>query len=297
MKKTIITLGWLLLCGVLSACTTATFTDVKEHSKASIELTKAFEPFLSDTLRQCRERFARQYIYSATVFDLSALEQDTKEACDIFIKPNESILAINRALAIFAEKLAALADNTLPTSLSPPLDNLSASVKSIPLPDGANATADRIDAINRLAKFLAKQTLAHEQKRQLAEALSHEDAVDTLVDTLSFYLNNIYRAQLDNQLTDITKFRPFLNNIKDSKDVGERLSARQMLAQLQHEELAINNRLATIPKFVASAEKMKASHKALRANLATTDKQEQLMQVINFVEEVRALNSALQQAF
>jgi hypothetical protein len=295
MKNAISTLGWLLLCSVLSACTSATFTGVKEHSKASIELTKAFEPFLSDTLRQCRERFSRQYIYSAAVYDLSALEQDTKEACDIFIKPNESILAINRALAIYAETLAALADNTLPPSLSPPLDNLSASVKSIPLPDGANA--DRIDAINRLAKFLAKQTLAHEQKQQLAEALSHEDAVNTLVDTLSFYLNNIYRAQLDSQLIDLHKFRPLLNNVKDSKNTGERLSTRQMLANLQQEELAINTRLATIPKFVASAEKMKASHKALRANLGTADKPEQLMQVINFVEEVRALNSALKQAF
>lgn len=297
MHKILTYLSWLFVASLLSACTTGKFVGVREHSKASIELTKAFEPFLNDTLEQCHERFARQYIYSATVFDLSALQQDTKEACDIFVKPNESILAINHALATYAEKLAAIAGDELSSSLHPKLDTLADSVKSIPLPDGANATADRIDAINRLAKFLTKQTLAHQQKKELAEALAHEDAIDTLVDTLSFYLNHIYKAQLDNQLTDISKFRPFLNTAKDSKMLGERLGTRQMLANLQDEERDIQARLATIPKFVESATKMKASHKALRASLATAAKEEQLMHVASFVEEVRELNNALQHAF
>jgi hypothetical protein len=281
----------------LSGCA-VNLSAVRTHADATAGITKAFEPMLDETIARCKARATRQQFYGAPVFDIARMEQVAKDQCDGLVTPNAAINEINSALALYAEKLSAIADDGVAGSLDGDITSLSKAVGNVKDRTGtAFVQADKLGAVTQLAQYLAKKILAKKQGEAIREALSHEAAVGTLADTLVLYAEHIYAWHLGQELERLSTFRSFVEQSKDSPNAIERLSARSFLLRLHEDEVALKTKRDAIPKFGAAVKKMKDSHHDLLQNLDQLDTDERRKNVLAFVKEVRDLGKTINKAF
>jgi hypothetical protein len=283
----------VLLCAAfLAGC--ANLPAVRTYADETKKLSAAFEPMLAGSTSSCVEKFKRKKMITSRNFDAIAAEQAARSLCGSIDEDNKIIADLNSLLEQYADTLAALANEKLP-SYKKELDGLKDSLSKVKRPGTQDSLIndEKLTAIASLADVLSRIVTQHMQKVAIRELLNHEKAIVSITDALKEYSTLNYRGWLKNEKDEIAVLRKSLNDTAKT----EPLFSNYLETLLLTEEKQIDVRDKLVDAFVKSVDKLQKSHSELLKNFDTLDNKELLAQLIDFENEVSKLRKQVRDAF
>jgi hypothetical protein len=282
----------ILICCIISAC--GNLAPVRTFADETKKLSAAFDPMLTGSSASCVEKYKRKKLITADKFDPELAEKKAKELCGPMDDDNKTIADLNGLLEQYADTLAALADEKLP-SYKTELNGLKDSLGKIKKPGTGEAliNADKLGAITALTEFLSRIATQHMQKAAIRDLLAHEAAINTITTALKDYANLNYKAWLRDEKNEILVLRKAL----DERAAKEMLASNYLKTILLSEERQIAAREKTVDAFIKSVTELQKSNAEIRKKFDRLDDKELLDQLKQFGKEVAALRNQLKDAF
>lgn len=282
----------ILICCIISAC--GNLAPVRTFADETKKLSAAFDPMLTGSSASCVEKYKRKKLITADKFDPELAEKKAKELCGPMDDDNKTIADLNGLLEQYADTLAALADEKLP-SYKTELNGLKDSLGKIKKPGTGEAliNADKLGAITALTEFLSRIATQHMQKAAIRDLLAHEAAINTITTALKDYANLNYKAWLRDEQREILVLRKAL----DERAAKEMLASNYLKTILLSEERQIAAREKTVDAFIKSVTELQKSNAEIRKKFDRLDDKELLDQLKQFGKEVAALRNQLKDAF
>lgn len=282
----------ILICCIISAC--GNLAPVRTFADETKKLSAAFDPMLTGSSASCVEKYKRKKLITADKFDPEVAEKKAKELCGPMDDDNKTIADLNGLLEQYADTLAALADEKLP-SYKTELNGLKDSLGKIKKPGTGEAliNADKLGAITALTEFLSRIATQHMQKAAIRDLLAHEAAINTITTALKDYANLNYKAWLRDEQREIVVLRKAL----DERAAKEMLASNYLKTILLSEERQIAAREKTVDAFIKSVTELQKSNAEIRKKFDRLDDKELLDQLKQFGKEVAALRNQLKDAF
>ena len=285
---------WLLAAAtlLLGGCTTP-LKAVRGFADETKKISVAFDPLLAGTVTQCQEREKYTQLYASTTavrdFDPAAIAAQATANCKPIADENETARGISGALASYADKLSALAGDGVASSVDDDYDTLAKKIGEF-----KDFPADRATAAAALLKFITHAVIAREQQREVADALSHEEAVGLLADALVLYSERVYGGYITFRTQDNDRFKDY---IRSGSIPMPPLLARLQLIQLTNDQAQLAQQRQMIAALRSAVTQMKLTLKDLRANLGNLTAEQRLKEVDRLAKEVRSLYKQLDKAF
>lgn len=282
----------ILICCIISAC--GNLAPVRTFADETKKLSAAFDPMLTGSSASCVEKYKRKKLITADKFDPELAEKKAKELCGPMDDDNKTIADLNGLLEQYADTLAALADEKLP-SYKTELNGLKDSLGKIKKPGTGEAliNADKLGAITALTEFLSRIATQHMQKAAIRDLLAHEAAINTITTALKDYANLNYKAWLRDEKNEILVLRKAL----DERAAKEMLASNYLKTILLSEERQIAAREKTVDAFIKSVTELQKSNAEIRKKFDRLDDKELLDQLKQFGKEVAALRNQFKDAF
>ncbi len=282
----------MLSAAFLTGC--ANLSAVRTYADETKKLSAAFEPMLAGSTSSCIEKYKRKKMITSRDFDAAAAEKKARLQCGSIDEDNKIISDLNSLLEQYADTLAALADEKLP-SYKKELDGLKDSLGKVKRPGTQESLikADQLSAIVSLTDFLSRVITQHMQKVAIRDLLNHETAIVAVTDSLKEYATLNYRGWLNDERREIAVLRKSL----DSKAKREPLASNYIKTLLLTEEMQIDARDKLVDTFVKSVNELQKSHSELRKKLDAIDDKDLLAQLIDYANEVSKLRKQVQEAF
>ena len=290
MRKTL----WVLAVGasMLTGCAT-NLQAVRGFADETKKISVAFDPFLAGAVEQCQRRDALRNIYTSSrplaQFDPATVAQRAEATCKPIADENSTAHGLSTALADYADQLSAIAGDGVASSVDNDYDALAQKLGQF-----RDFPQDKIGAVSSLLKFLTRAVISKAQKQEIAQALSHEEAVGALGDALVLYTERVYGGYVKDRTRDIQNFQQF---IREGGIQVPELVGRLQLMELHQEELQLRQQAAAIPALRRSVDQMKASLRDLRANLDNLSAAQRRQEIQKLAKEVRALYQQLGKVF
>ena len=280
------------LCIALTGC--ANLAPVRTYAEETKKLTAAFDPMLAGSTSGCLEKYKRKKFITGSTFSPAEIETQAKALCAPIEESNNTIADLNSLLEQYADTLAALANEKLPTYKGE-FDGLATAVGKLKKPNTSEALvpAPRLTAIASLASFLSNLATQAVQRSAIRDLLNQHEAVAAIADSLKLYATLNYRAWQRDQLAEF----PSIIKSLEAAASSERLAARYILTLQLEEQRQIQAREKAVDAFVVSLDKMVSSHAELRTKLDSPDDKVLLKQLSGFADEVAALRKQLRDAF
>lgn len=277
---------------ITSGC--ANFSAVRTFADETKKMSAAFDPMLTGSTVSCTDKYMRKKLITSTNFDPVAAEKAAKELCGPIDEDNKVISELNSLLEQYADTLAALADDKLPTYKTE-LDGLASSLGKVKKAGSQESlvNADKLGAVTALTDFLSRIATQHLQKAAIRDLLNHESAIMTATNALNDYATLNYRAWLNDERREIDILRKSL----DSTVKSEPLAANYLKTILLSEERQVEKRDKAIDAFVKSIAQLQKSNSEIRQKFDKLDDKELLAQLNNFANEVTKLRKQIQSAF
>jgi len=286
----------VLLLAAVTSVLTGCATDLKAVRAFADETKKisvAFDPLLAGAVVQCqeREKFKRLYTGTATVrqFDPVDISKQAAETCKPIADENATAKRVSAALASYADKLSAVAGDGVASSVDDDYDALAGK-----LGEFKDFPKDKVSALSGLFKFLTRAVIARQQRREIEDALNHEEAIGLLADALVLYSERVYGGYIKDRTRDNEDYKEFIRNGDIAMPV---ILAKLQLIQLTAEQQKLADQRKVIPLLRDSVAQMKLTLKDLRMNLNNLSDSERLKEVAKLAKEVRALYQQLDKAF
>jgi len=287
-----LTFAALTIVSIISGC--GNLAPVRTFADDTKKLSAAFDPMLTGSTTSCTEKYMRKKLITARNFDPVAAEKGAKELCGPIDEDNKVIVDLNSLLEQYADTLAALADDKLP-SYKTELNGLKDSLGKVKKPGSQDAlvNADKLGAITSLTEFLSRIATQHLQKSAIRELLGHEGAIKVITTALSDYARLNYQAWLRDEQVELESLQKSLNESAKS----EPLAANYLKTLLHVEERQIEARTKAVDAFVKSVTELQKSNAALREKFDHLDDRELLDQLLSFGKEVSSLRKQVKDAF
>ncbi len=277
---------------VLTGCAT-NLKPVRDFADETKKVAVAFDPLLTGAVKQCqeREKFKRLYTGTATVkeFDPIDIGKKATETCKPISEENNTAKDISTTLANYAGKLSAIAGDGVASSVD---DNYDALANK--LGEFKDFPKDKVSALTGFFKFLTRAAIAREQRREIEDALSHEEAIGLLADALVLYSERVYGGYINDRTRDNDDFKSL---IKSGDIAMPEILAKLQLIQLTNEQAQLADQSKVIAALKSSVGQMKRTLKDLRLNLDNISDSERLKEVMALAKEVKALYQQLDKAF
>jgi hypothetical protein len=283
----------LMLTGLfVSGC--ANLSAVRTYADETKKLSAAFDPMLSGSTSSCFDNKMRKELFESSSFDPAKAEKKAKDLCRPIDEDNKIISNLNLLLEQYADTLADLAGEKLP-SYKQELDGLKNSLGKVKRPDTQDSLieAKQLDAITSLADLLSKAITQRMQYDAIRTLLNQEPAVNALTNALKDYAILNYRSWLKDETRVISVLRKSLQH----QGRTEPLAANYMDLLLFKEEDQIAARDQSIDAFVKSVDSLQKTHKELRIKLDTIDDKELLAQLLSYANAVSELRKQVKEAF
>jgi len=287
----------LVLVAVISAIILAgcgNLAPVRTFAEETKKLSAAFDPMLTGSTSSCIEKYKRKKLLTASNFDPEAAEKAAKELCGPIDEDNKVIADVNSLLEQYADTLAALADDKLP-SYKTELNGLKDSLGKVKKPGTQDAlvNSDKLSAITSLTEFLSRIATQHIQKGAIRELIDHESAINAIASALSDYATLNYKAWLRDEKRDIGVLRKSLDEYAKTEPLAANYHKTLLLA----EERQVEARAKAVDAFVKSVAELKKSNSELRAKFDHMDNKELIDQLSHFANEVSGLRKQMNNAF
>jgi uncharacterized coiled-coil protein SlyX len=283
----------LAICGLLLSGCAANLKAVRDFADETKKVSVAFNPLLTATVTQCQEREKSRRLYTGTTkaasFDPVEIGNAAAATCQPIADENETAKAISTTLANYADKLSALAADGVASSVD---DDYDALLKK--LGQFENFPKDKVAAVVGLVKFLTRVIISGQQRREVEQALSHEDAIGTLGDALVLYSDRVYGGYIKDRTRDNADFMAF---IKEGSISMPEMLAKLQLIHLASEQAQLAEQRKVIDALSKAVGQMKASLKDLRSNLNNLSDEQRFNEVAKLAKEVRGLYQQLDKAF
>jgi hypothetical protein len=277
---------------LLGAC--ADLSAVRGYADETRKLSLAFAPMLEGAVASCADNYVRKKMLASPGFDPLAAEQAAAELCGPIARDNQAIAALNALLEQYADTLAALADDRLP-SYQEDIGALSASAAA--LTDRATGEplipAPRLEAVTALGQALARLAGSRQQRAAVNELLAHEDAVNAIADALRAYADHNYRAWLRDERRDNEVLQRMLAQSASS----EPLAANYLKTVLLRDERQAIAREQAIDAFVAAVTQLRQANAELRRRQGRAGSKEQLAQLAALARDVAGLRRQVMAAY
>jgi hypothetical protein len=282
--------GILLHALLLSGCAT-NLSAVRGFADETKKIGVAFDPILGKAVEQCMQQFLQRRIYTTDTalarFDAESALKQASETCKPIEDENATAKRMSKALADYASQLSALAADGVASSVSDDYDALAAK-----LGDFKDAPKEKIGAITSLLKYITRSILAKSQHDAVVEALSHEEAVGALADTLVVYSVRVYGAYLAERLRD----QPVIVEVLLAESASP-ISSRLRLMDVYQQTQSLAEQQKATASIRTAVEQMKLSMRDLRQNVDKLSAQERISEVQKLAKDVRALYEQLSKAF
>ena len=282
-----------LCLALLLATGCANLAPVKTYADETKKLAAAFDPMLAGAVSTCRQKLERKtFIAGTEPFNVVAVREQAKRICKPLEDANPGVAALNDLLLHYADTLAALANEQLP-SYKIELDGLKASING--LKDGTEPILPpaKVGAVIALAEFLARLATQRAATSEIKNLLDQQEGHDAAVDALSKYATLVYLAYLKDSRTELKVLVAAL----DIQERTQPLAARYLKTHLAAEDDKLAALELAVPAFVASVEQMKSARAELRLKLDRPDDADLRKQLVAFAKEVRNLRKQLHEAF
>lgn len=287
-------LVFLILVGLtmLSGC--ANLKPVSAFADETKKLSAAFDPMLSGSVETCTEKYIWKKFLTSRIFDPTVAENKAKELCGPIDDDNKIIADFNSLLEQYADTLAALADDKLP-SYKAELDGLKTSLGKIKKQASQDAliNSDKLEVVNSLAEFLSRIATQHLQNSAIRELLGHKEAINIITNALNDYAKLNYKAWLNDQQSEIVSLRKSLNDFA----TNEPLAANYVRTLLLTEEKKIVARNKTIDAFSKSVTELQKTNAELVDKFDDMDNKALLDQLLSLAKEVSGLRKQVKNAF
>ncbi len=280
------------LAALLGAC--ANLGPVRTFADETKKMAAAFTPMLAGSRASCTEKYLWKKMLTGTQFDPSVAEQEASALCAPIDADNQLIASLNALLEQYADTLAALADDKLP-SYAGELEGLKTSLGNLKKP-GSDETLippARVEAVSALAEFLSRIAAQRMQKSAIRELIGHQEAFNTVTGALRDYANLNYMAWLKNQKDEIGQLKESLRRSEQK----EMLAARYLKTLLLAEERKLAERAQMVAAFNTSVTELQKANGELRAKFDQMDDKELLRQLVVLSKEVAQLRKQVGAAF
>jgi len=285
--------GALMVCaGLLTGC--ANLSAVRTYADETKKLTAAFDPMLSGSTSSCVEKLLRKKMITSRNFEAAAAEKAAKELCGPVEEDNKIIAELNALLAQYADTLAALANDKLP-SYAKELDGLQDSLAKVKRSGSQEnlLNADKLAALTSLTDLMSQLATRQPQRTVIGDLLSQEEGIAAITGALKDYATLNYRAWLRDEKREIRVLLAALAGATKK----EPLAANYIKTLLLTEERQIDGREKAVDAFVRSIDELQKSHAELRLKLHSLDDKELLARLLNFANEVAKLRRQVGDAF
>lgn len=275
---------------VLVGC--ADLSPVKSFADETKKMAAAFDPLTRGTVDACEARMVlRKTITTEKDFDAEQVRAQAKAMCQPLTDGAKYIVEIESVLASYADTLAALADEKLP-SYKAEFSGLKSAVDGVQIDGKSILPKDKVAAVTDLAAFIARLVTQRAAAREAKALLDQQEGFDAAVDALTAYVRLIHKPYLEERLTLVSKQLP---KELTATSASEPLAARVQKMALQEDAARTRQALAAAGKFESAAGKLKAARAETRARL--DDKNLDPKQLLALAEEVRGLRKQLVSAF
>ena len=276
------------LCGCA-----ANLKAVRDFAGETKHITVAFDPMLDGTVEQCRQRVVFKGIYTSDMplakFAPTELSKQAQATCQPIADKNADAKKMGVVLAEYADRLTTLAGDDVSASLDDDADALAAKIGSLDV-----VPADKLDAVNRLIKYVTRAVIAQQQKRAIAETLDHEEAVGALGDGMVVYARRAYGGNVNDRRRDIQVVG---DSFRAAEIAAQPWLARSQLMDLQRQDQQLADQQAAIDAFARSVAQMKVAMHDLRINLDKLSDKERRQEILKLAKEVRSLFQQIQKTF
>lgn len=285
-------LAILISASMLAGC--GNLAPVRTFADETKKLSAAFDPMLTGSTSSCIEKYKRKKLLTSSHFDPEVAEKGAKELCGPIDDDNKVIADVNSLLEQYADTLAALADDKLP-SYKTELNGLKDSLGKVKKPGTQDAlvNSEKLGAITSLTEFLSRIATQHLQKSAIRDLINHENAINAIASTLSDYATLNYKAWLRDEKREIG----ILRNSLDEYAKSEPLAANYQKTLLLAEERQVETRAKAVDAFVKSVSELQKSNSELRAKFDHMDNKELIDQLSSFAKEVSGLRKQINDAF
>lgn len=282
----------LVSISILAGC--GNLAPIRTFADETKKLSAALDPMLTGATSSCIEKFKRKKLITARTFDPVVAEKSAKELCGPIDEDNKVIADLNALLEQYADTLAALADDKLP-SYKTELNGLKDSLGSVNKPGSQEAliNSEKLGAITSLTEFLSRIATQHLQKSAIRDLIGHEKAINAIASALNDYATLNYKAWLRDEQREIV----ILQKALDESAKTEPLAANYLKTLLLTEERQVEARAKAVDAFVNSVSALQKSNSELRAKFDHMDDKELLDQLANFAKEVSGLRKQIKDAF
>lgn len=282
----------LLSVSILTGC--GNLAPVRTFADETKKLSAAFDPMLTGSASSCIEKFKRKKLITARHYDPAVAEKNAKELCGPIDDDNKVIADLNSLLEQYADTVATLADDKLP-SYKTELNGLKDSLGKVKKPGSQDplVSSEKLGAITSLTEFLSRIATQHLQKSAIRDLISHEKAINAIASALSDYSTLNYRAWLRDEQREIEVLRKALDEFAKS----EPLAANYLKTLLLAEERQVEARAKAVDAFVKSVSALQKSNSELLAKFDHMENKELLDQLASFAKEVSGLRKQIKDAF
>jgi hypothetical protein len=285
--------GGIGLLALLTGC--VNLQAVRSYADDTKKLTAAFAPMMDDSVHSCKERKSRVYLYTRVEpYDAAQVSDAVNKLCDPIADSNGYAAELANTLTDYADVLARLAGDTVPTSLNSNEARLKDAIGKLKDNQGKPlVTQTELSAVFSLAKFVSEQATQWFRAREVKAALNHHEAVEALGNALATYAQSNYKGYLDDERRDLRIIAATLNQ----REKSEYLAARFLQQELWSQDQQLDAKQKAVAQFKISVDKMIQAHKDLRDNADSLDDRARLKAVAGFAKEVRGLEVQLRNAF
>lgn len=282
----------VISANILSGC--ANLAPVRTFADETKKLSAAFDPMLTGSTSSCIDKYKRKKLLTSSQFNPEIAEQRAKELCGPIDEDNKVIAEVNSLLEQYADTLAALADDKLP-SYKTELNGLKDSLGKVNKPGTKDALVnpDKLNAITSLTEFLSRIVTQRIQKNAIRDLLDNESSINAITSVLSDYATLNYKAWLTDEKREIDILRKLLDEYAKS----EPLAANYQKTLLLEEERKVEARAKAVDSFVESVSELKKTNSELRAKFDHMDNKELFNQLSKFADEVSGLRKQIKDAF
>lgn len=279
----------LLLVALLAGCATP-MPAVRDFGGETQKLASAFTPVVRQTVENCRLLAQNRAVYTDSRelerFDPAQVVAQSTARCASLAESADGARAVADLLGGYAKTLVAIANDGVSKSLDGDLDGLARKAQSF-----ADLDSGAASGVSAVARLLARQWLAREQREAVAELLSHEQAVGAMADALNRFTARVYGGYLKD-LDDTQGLVMDVLKAQDRKAVAPRL---QMMEWHRQAELARRQQRA-VPAFDKAVRSLKATLAGLRQNQSSWSETQRGVAIAGFAEDVRQLRELLDAA-
>lgn len=280
----------LLAALMLGGCAT-NLGAVREFGAQARQLAEAFEPLPAESVEHCRQQALDRRVLAseapAARFDADLAWRDAVEGCRPLEQAGAQLRPLARALDDYGRRLAGLAADGLPRSLDADHRALAQSVAAL-----EQVPKARVEAVEALAQFLSRRTLALSQREALVQALSHEEAVGAVAEALAVYAVRVHRATLQQRLDDLPALEDAVRQA-----AGPPALLRWQLRELHRQGQALRSQQAAASRWPQAVARLRTALRELRRQVEHEPGAPRWDEVEALAREIRALRESLDRGF